>query len=253
MEEIKSRPLWSEGDFFPVPENWEKSQDKTLKEIFERCEKNFNKYRKEVLKPLYREIDDCDSFIICVDVFNILVSGLSRFYQVKGEIDIFFQMIRPKKFGETLITIQKAANAIKLGRILPKSWQAKPPKIAYVATKSDMAIPSVCKNRLHTLLQELVRSVNNSSYVNTKLFTCCAGKTFDYDTDKDQIVFFSDKGEVHAAREKWPELPTSWKKWDNARYRGFLRKGRPLQLVAGTPPEQDNLDKLFDFITEFDD
>ena len=253
QEEILQRPIWSEGDFFPLPEQWMKSQNKVLKNLYAKCKENFKRYRKGVLKPLYEEIDDCDSFIVCVDVFNILVSGLSRFYQVKGEISNFFQMIRPGKFGEMMISTQKAMNFIKLGHLLPNFMQAKPPKIAYIATKSDMAIPSAGKNRLHKLLQELVRNVNNSSYVNSKLFTCCAGKTFEYDSDSGFIVYFSTKGEVHVALDKWPELPNSWEKWDPVKYRGFLRGGLPMQLVAGSPPEQDNLDKLFDFITEDDE
>ena len=252
QEEIEKRPIWSEGSFFPLPEKWRESENKVFEDIYVKSEKTFTKYRKEVLKPLYDEINDCDSFIICVDVFNILVSGKSRFYQVKGEINNFFQMIRPGKFSELLIDMQKAMNNIKIGNKLPSFLQVKPPKIAYVATKSDMAISSNSKNNLHKLLQNLVRKVNNSSYVNSKIFTCCAGRTFDYHPDSDKVVFFSNKGEVHVSLDKWPELPSSWKIWDPVLYRGFLRRGLPMQLEAGMPPQQDNLDKLFDFITEDD-
>ena len=252
-EEISNRPIWSEGAFFPLPESWRKSQNKVFSDIYAKCEKTFKKYRKEVLKPLYNEIDDCDSFIVCVDIFNILVSGLSRFYQVKEEISNFFQMVRPGKFSEILINCQNLINSMKVGTLLPKFLQLKPPKIAYVATKSDMAIGSSSPDRLYKLLKDLVRNVNNFPCVNSKLFTCCAGKTFEYDSDLERIVFFSNKGEVHVPRDKWPELPESWSIWDPAQYQGFRRNGRPMQLVAGNPPEQYNLNKLFDFITEDND
>ena len=248
QEEIMQRPIWDGGDFFPLPEKWVNSQNKVLKSLYAKCKDNFKRYRKEVLKPLYDEIDDCDSFIVCVDVFNILSCGLSRFYQVKGEIKNFFQMICPGKFDEMRIGFQKALEAIKIGKILPAFMQAKPPKVAYVATKSDMAIKG--KDQLYNLLQDLVRNVNNSSYVNSKLFTCCAGKTFNYVSKSNEVVFFKTQGEVHAALDKWPKLPNSWEKWNPKQYCGFSRQGLPMQLVAGSPPEQDNLDKIFDFITE---
>ncbi len=252
-EDIESRPIWAEGDFFPLPGKWQNSRNEVLRSIYGRCESNFKKYKKTVLKPLYKEIDECDSFVVCVDIFNILSSGLSRFYQVKEEINMFFQMIRPSKFGEILINAQKAMNYIGLNYLLPNFMQTKPPKIAYVATKSDMAIPGNGKNRLEKLLGDLVRNVNNSSYVNSKLFTCCAGKTFEYDPDSKRIVFLTARGENYVSLDKWPELPTSWEKWDKDQYRGFLCEGIPLQVVAAAPPEQNNLDKLFDYITGDDD
>lgn len=261
-KELLRRPIWEKGDFFPLPVEWKKCKNITLKNIYKKCKANFKRYRKEVLKPLYAEIDDCDNFLVCVDIFNILASGPGRFYQVRGEFDNFFEMIRPGRFCRRMIDIQKALNAIKVGKLLPNSVQAKPPKIAFVATKSDMAYDSDEKNKLLKLLERFVNSATNTSYVNSSFFTCCSGRSIIYDYKSDKIVFLKEVdsdgegsriSEVHLPVDKWPALPDGWKcesDWDISLYREFTRPRFPLCPGYGEPPEQDNLDRLFDFITE---
>ena len=145
-----------------------------------------------------------------------------------------------------LLDVQRMADQLRLGRLLPTCMQVRPPKVAYVATKADMALGGEGKSRLMHLLVEMVRGVCNTSYVQSKLFTCCAGKTFDYDADTHEVVYFSESEERRVKRDTWPDLPQSWQVWQPKTYRQFTRSGRPMQVVAGAPPEQSNLDKLFD-------
>ena len=249
-DNLRQRPLWRGGDFLPLPDNWATSIHPVLQAIHEQCRTAYEAYRRDVLKPLFREIDDCEAFIVCADIFNILASGPAHCYQVKEEIRRFFQLIRPGKFGQMLLDVQRMADQLRLGRLLPTFMQVRPPKVAYVATKADMALGGEGKSRLMHLLVEMVRGVCNTSYVQSKLFTCCAGKTFDYDADTHEVVYFSESEERRVKRDTWPDLPQSWQVWQPKTYRQFTRSGRPMQVVAGTPPEQSNLDKLFDFITE---
>ncbi len=247
------RPLWRGGDFLPLPDGWATSTKPVLQALHTQCRQAYDAYRRDVLKPLFREIDDCEAFVVCVDIFNILTSGPARYYQVKEEIRRFFQLIRPGKFGSMLLDVQKAMDAVRLGRLLPSFMQVRPPKVAYVATKADMAIGSDGKSRLKHLLSEMVRGVCNTSYVQSRLFTCCAGKTFDYDADAKEVVYWLESAERRVKRDLWPELPPSWQVWQPKTYGQFARQGRPMQVMAGAPPEQSNLDSLFEFITEEDD
>ena len=251
-EKLKEQPIWDNGNFFPLPGAWKKSKNKILQQIYKTCESNFKKYRKEVLKPLYSEIDDCDNFIVCIDIFNILTSGKSRYYQIKKEINNFFQLVRPRKFRELRIKAQRLMNKLLVGRALPKNMQARPPKVAYVATKSDMAIKGGDKTRLHQLLNNLIlHEFNGSLCIDSKLFTCSAGRTFGYDETRKDVFYLPSGGEeTHFELDKWPQLPHAWTKWEPSNYSMFRRVGRPLQMGPGVPPRQDQLDRLFEFITE---
>lgn len=247
-ETVGKRKIWDFGDFFPLPDSWAEESGE-LRRIYRECELCFTQYKQRVLKPLFGEIDDCDGFIICIDIFDILVNGPSKRSQVISEVDKFFNLIKPRKFAKYLVQIHDIVKGLSRGMLeLPFG---RKPKVAYVATKSDMALRYDDMDKLEHLLEDIVCHSNQSSLVDTKLFTCCAAKCYECTDDE---VFYKINGATKPMGiEYWPKLPSRWPNrnvnWYE-KYKNFFIPAEPLQKSVNEPPEQDNLNKVFDYITE---
>lgn len=221
-EAIKNRPVWDGGDLLPVPESWKKAHPDDYK-IFE---KNFKRYKRQVLKPLFDEIDDCDNFIFCVDILNILMAGPELYLQNQREFKDFIKHLAPGKLGRFLNRIGH-----------------NPPRLAVVAPKSDMIL-STEKDKFDRLLDDFCKPFIPSS-VNYKRFICSAcvstveqsGQVIgrDQDNPQDHIVL------TGLLPEYWPD---QWKG------EAFNYPEVAPEVSVGRPPTQINLNKLFEFIVE---
>lgn len=243
-DQITKQPIWEEGDFVPLPSDCKKTNPKAYKEF----ERNFKLYVNKVLKPLYNEIDECNAFIFCADIFEILMSSHVRYSMLRENNSVFLKTVRPKKFMSFLQNI----------KLIRK------PKMAFVATKSDLLHGNDI-NSLMNLLKDLYRAPGEN--VDNRYFTCAAIRAAYYDSNHDAVVGYikpellkewgiqhgdETPYEVISGKFGFPQKWPSSKKWaefkDNFNCMGSFIK--PPILRIDTPPEQTNLDELFDFITE---
>lgn len=221
---ILERRIWDEGDLLPLPEDWGKAHPAEYRKM----EKIFHNYRKKVLKPLFREIDDCDHFIFCVDIPGILNNGSSCLLQTQLTFKDFIETLAPSRFMQLLDFI---------GR--------NPPRLAYAATKSDMVSDP---DQLKWLLKDFSGPLNYAG-IDREFFTCSACVSSEQKSRNGKNVLVGNDSDDPAVILTMPEqLPKEWpNEWDPVDY--SFPEIAP-KLYAIRPPDQVNLNKIFDFIVE---
>lgn len=222
-----NRPIWCGGRLLPVPAIWKQRQPKIYKEL----EQNFKRYKKEVLKPLFDEIYDCDNFIFCVDIQNILMSGPELLIHFREETKKFREVLAPSKFFRF---VNKILN--------------KQPRLAWVATKSDMILPDD-KDRFEYLLKDLSRAFRPSG-VETECFICSSCVSTQVCRDNKNQVWLQalNDGAGAQAPITTPRLPNGWPNtWNGEDY---IFEEIPPRISIVNPPDQYNLDRIFEFIAK---
>lgn len=226
-EAIYGRPIWSGGELLPISVEW-----KTCRaEEYAEQEKRFKAYKREVLKPLFDEVDDCDHFVFCVDILNMLMSGPELLLQNQREFKDFIQHLQPAKFFQFINRLGK-----------------NPPRLAIVATKADM-VTSRNKDRLQYLLKDFAASFPISG-IHFKHFICssCVSTQEMEDAKGKRTLVGNSVDNPEQTVELDLELPEYWPDtWDGGDY--ALPEVAP-RLSAMRPPEQINLDQVFQFIVE---
>lgn len=224
---IINRPIWEKGDLLPLPQEWLKAHPDV--------EKNqtmlFKDYKRIILKPLFSEIRSCDNFIVCVDILNILMSGQELLFQTQREFKDFINNLAPSKFGKV------------------RDWIGRnPPRLAFVATKSDL-VASDYKDNMNLLLKELVEPLERSGikYRHYICSACVSTKTKQSVSGQKQLVG-ADRDEPASSIILQGTLPECWPDtWDPYSYR--FPEVAPI-VSSMHPPQQVNLDKVFEFIVE---
>ena len=227
QQTIESRPIWSGGELIPVPAEWKNNRSQEYKE-FERI---FKSYKKQVLKPLFDEIDDCDNFIFCVDILNILMAGPELLLQNQREFKDFIEYLAPSKFGRWLDRIGN-----------------NPPRLAFVATKADM-VTSGNKDNLKYLLKDFAESLVASG-IKYKHFICaaCISTKEMEDVYGQRKLIGRSCDNPQNEIEISIDLPEYWPdNWDGSKF--SFPEVIPV-ISAMRPPEQVNLDNLFEFVIE---
>lgn len=230
---LRQRAIWRDNDvqrdFLPLPEDWKERH----KSVYLECRKNFDLYRKKVLKPLFDEVMSCDSYIICLDVLNILVMGPQYYTRTRELLNAFYEKILP-------------------GR-LEQLWRAmtfSPLRIAFAATKSDM-VKGDNLNNMMSLLKDLTKNCDNDK-VKSRNFTCCAYKsTWE---EQGRLAMNYTDGVAHPLvvpkGNDWgePKLPAIWPTyWNGEDYLCYdVSKAKPLRPMA-KPPVADGLAEVFAF------
>lgn len=221
------RPIWSGGELLPLPISWRD----THPELYAKVSGNFLRYRKQVLKPLFDQINDCDHFIFCVDVLNILMSGPELLLQTQREFRSFIEELKPSKLVRFLNHI---------GR--------NPPRLAFVATKSDL-VASKDKDRFASLLRDFVNPLHYSG-IDREAFICSACVSTDVREDASGKRYLIGRHGDHpdCEIELDCQLPDEWPdKWRGEDY--AFPEVAP-RLSSARAPLQKNLDRIFAFVVE---
>ena len=223
---IHERRIWEDGDLMPLPEAWGKAHPAEYRKM----EKIFHDYRKKVLKPLFREINDCDHFIFCVDIPGILNNGTSCLIHTQQTFKDLIEDLAPSNFMQLINFI---------GR--------KKTRLAYVATKSDMVLD---KDHLECLLKDFAGSMNFVG-IRKQHFICSACKSSNEKSRGGKIILVGNDSDNPDDILTLPEqLPSEWpNEWNPDDY-CFPDIAPRKPRSALQPPEQDSLDKIFDFIVE---
>lgn len=224
---IQTRPIWDGGELLPVPDTWKN----TRQEEYKAFERNFKCYKRQVLKPLFDEINDCDNFIFCVDILNILMSGPELLLQTQQEFKDFIAHLAPSKLGRW---VNRIGN--------------NPPRLAFVATKSDM-VSSANKDKLDFLLKDFAEPLVASG-MKYRRFICSACISTEERCDEQGAIRLigRDSDAPQNSIELKGDLPEYWPdQWDGGDY--IYPEVVPC-ISATRPPKQNNLNKLFEFIIE---
>ena len=223
---IASRPIWSGGELFPVPPAWKNKYPKEYRNL----EKTFERYKVEVLKPFLKEVDACDNFIFCVDVFRTLESGPYDLFLRQREFREFVEHFAPAKFKRIFNKIGK-----------------NPPRLAFVATKADMVVNRNLDN-LRSLLKDFAKPIEVSSGIEYGYFTCAAcvstGVSPDGTVIGEKAICDEQISIDGNIPERWPDR----KNWKNWTYK-WPRDMKP-KVPSSSVPKQRELNHLFEFIVE---
>jgi len=223
---IRERSIWSGGELLPLPESWKDLHPLEYKEM----ERLFSAYRKQVLKPLFEEINRCDNFIFCIDIPQILNNGPTNLLYTQETFLDFIKHLAPGKFKQ--VRDKLAFN---------------PPRLAYVATKADIVID---KDHLESLLKDFCAPMHFAG-INQKYFICSACISSEDRMTKNgiKVKVGRDLDNPNNLLVEPHELPSAFPaNWDPDTF--SFQEIAPRPQYAIRPPEQVNLNKVFEFIVE---
>lgn len=123
--------LDANSQFVPLPEPVRKANPQLAKKM----RKNFERYHKRVVQPLFDNLENSDSLIILVDIPSLLLGGVQRYNDNRQIILDLFEAIGEKKF---------------------KIFSSSLKRIAFVATKADLiSTDDFYKGTLKSLLSQM--------------------------------------------------------------------------------------------------
>jgi predicted YcjX-like family ATPase len=224
---IANRPVWEEGDLIPLPHGWLEAHPNDARQL----KKMFIDYKKKVLKPLFSEIRSCDNFIFCIDILNILMSGPELLFQTQREFKDFIDTLAPSKF-------------IKWRDFIGRN----PSRLAFVATKSDL-VASDYKDNMSFLLKEIVEPLERSG-INYRHYICsaCVSTQIKQSHTGQKQLIGKDRDKPESAILLQCAIPECWPDtWDPYSY--CFPEVAPV-ISSMHPPQQVNLDNIFEFIVE---
>ena len=235
-ETIENRHIWNDDDLLPLPESWCKSHPVEYKQQI----RLFHEYKKKVLKPLFREIDDCDHFILCVNIPRIFDIGPERKVYEQWLFENFLDGIKPSKLIR---------------------WRDKvclnPPRLAFVATQSDRD-SSKTSNNLQHLLEKFVIGTKNIDGVTRKFYTCSACNSFleipnEDGTDSKYIGYKLKRDEngkkIKIEKKDYPAIPEEWPMVKDGKWDPDLNSFLELEpVIIEEKPRQIGINTIFEFI-----
>lgn len=224
-EMIENRHIWNKKDLLPLPKSWFEDHTAEYKEQ----KKLFYDYKKKVLKPLFREIDDCDHFILCVNIPGILDRGPERMLYEQWLFENFMDELKPSKF------IRFRDRCLR-----------NPPRLAFVATQSDRD-SSKNHNNLKYLLEQFVLGTKIISGVKAEYFTCSACNSFE-DNQNGDYIGHNLRNNDEIKKSNCPAIPSAWPNdkdgWDKAQ-QNFPEL---VPIIKDRKPRQDGLNIIYEFI-----
>lgn len=229
--DLTTTELWNGGNFIPLTKNiWEKTPE------YKKCKQNFEKYKSKVLKPLYAEINDCDNFIICIDILSILCRGFSAYRQETNLVSDFIKKIKPNKISELF-------NKISHNKT----------RVAFVATKADLVSGNNLDN-MKNLLDDFTQSYKNTEKLNTEKFVCSAMVSTTLSPNNPDIPLANIVDPQGVILQNQPtvsgNLPNEWPEANNWQPGQFYFEEVIPKIPVGKPPKQNDLNKVFNFIIE---
>jgi len=227
---------------------------------------NYDKYRDEVVMPLFRELKICDRLVVLIDVPILLGAGAGA---VADQSHLIIQVLKalvPKQggwrsFGRGLrdlgLNIASAVNlSLRPGKV---------ERVAFVATKADLvSISDVRENRLSTLLSQVINPT--CSYlegIEPAEFVLSAVKSTSHADKPDDDVSGYLSGRLQFDYRSSPptrrkstdakvdyEVPCLPKEWPHSSDGGYSYPSvfPDLPQFRMVSPKEENLKKMFDFI-----
>jgi len=232
--------LAPDGQFAPLPVEWRTTHPE-LAEVFAG---RYNLYKSEVVLPLVKAIKSCHSLIYLVDVLTLLANGHGMYNDNRQVLLDLLEVFKP---GEGMV-----GKAMRLTSelFLPHSWRPGwITRIAFVAPKMDLVYPDD-RDRMIDLVRRLVeRRARDRDGLAAKYLNCSAVVSTQVFGMEGEARFLT--GMLRGERKKFqvPALPEDWpQEWPSGQY-VFQRVSPAMPPLRDCPPDQVNLDKLLDFLT----
>lgn len=241
---VRTRRVGLEGEeFAPMRESFRENHP-DLRDAFEQ---RYKEYRKKIVRPWVRGLRRCHSLAVLVDITMVLAGGQGMYHDNQYMIR---KLLRIIGVGESIIGhVGKGIPRI----FLPAKWRPGGiSKIAFLASKSDKVLD--IDTYKHLLKSMVRRDADNLDGVETAYFSCSAVKSTEVlDTDSRTMCarLHGLKSNPSEKRKfKVPQLPEDWPlQWNGDDYR-FPRVDPMMPPRKDYPPEHDNLDKVFAFLTD---
>jgi predicted YcjX-like family ATPase len=243
--------LSAESEFAPLSAEVRAAQPE-LAAVFSA---RYERYKADVVQPFLMSLKSCHSLVVLVDVTMLLAGGVGMYDDNRQILRDLFHVLDP---GETGVQ--------KLGRNLAKVFlphDLRPGwinRVAFVAPKLDLVHPTD-RDRMLRLLKSMVGKLaenrdglkyeffNCAAVVSTKLLPGNLGERkmvgVPYRNDAGKKI---PPGEAHAfaVSELPDDWPVNWRPGDYA----YPEVYPAMPARKDCPPEQINLDKVFDFVLE---
>lgn len=222
------------SQFVPLPESVRKANKKLAKEM----RRHYQRYRKKLVIPLFREVANSDSLIVLVDIPSLLVGGVERYNDNRQIVLDLADVVAGTAIGG------------RLKRILGlDSLQ----QVAFVAAKADLVAPNDLKNgRLRSLLKQMTGQAEDllPGKVDVKWFVCSACYSTRPGNAENTLIGASWPDNPERRKKQFPvsPLPESWP--DDWKFRDYqfpaVYPDTPRNIQ--NPPKHRGLDEVFYFV-----
>ena len=229
--------LDASSEFAPLPKHLRETHPGLVREM----QAHYQRYRRELVRPLFQNLADSQSMIVLVDIPSLLLGGVDRYNDNRQIVlDLFETMQGGSSIGSLLKQL--------------RFWSPALQRIAFVATKADLVRKSDLRaGRLKSLLRSMNRRAKGL-FPDAKMewFDCsvCISTT---QTEDDMLrgvpIQENPKRlpmefEVSLLPEEWP---SDWNRESYLFPSVFPHPPRNYQ----TPPRHRNLDAIFDFVAMY--
>ncbi len=223
----------SAAEFAPLDEDTREKNPKLVKEFA----RNYKLYHDKVVVPVFKHLNSCKRLIVLVDIPSLLNGGVGMFNDNLHILEDLFDVLSPESW-----LIRMCTSRVKLDRV------------AVVATKSDIVSKRDARDgRMISLLKEMARKFDlNLPDTEFKWFTCSAIVSARPTSNTHELrgVLAHNNPEHEERAFEVPEVPRQWPKdWKVGDFR-FASVMPRVPANKSIPPEQENLDDIFTFISE---
>jgi predicted YcjX-like family ATPase len=215
----------------------------------------YDTYRDAVVMPFFRALKACHSLVVLVDVTMLLAGGVGMYDDTRQILRDLFHVLDP---GENVLgTVGRHLAKVLLPHELRPGWITR---VAFVAPKLDLVHPTD-RDRMLTLLRRMAgKLAENRDGLNAEFFNCSAvvsTKPLPGGESERALVGVPLRGPDGRKIPPGPEqrftpsgLPDDWPlAWGPGVY-AFPEVYPQVPMRKDCPPEQINLDKVLDYVTD---
>ena len=199
-------------------------------------EQNYQAYRDQVLKPLFTELNGCDSLIVLIDIPAILASGRGAYEEQAWLLNQLKRTLRANRKG---------------GQVVGRSTIRK---VAVIANKSDLVRTFERDARLPQLLRELtdpfVEGLHKSIEIGRFLCSPCTATRPHSDPEMliGRMIHGSKNPEKIERPFFVPEIPRSWPETFSSKDYPFRKVWPPALQAHEKLPRHHRLDDVCRFL-----
>ena len=233
--------LDEERQFTPLPPDAaEKEPD-----LYQSFQERYRAYRDEFARPIARALKRCHGLIVLVDIPMLLAGGVGMYNDNKQMITGLLSALRPGQ-GRARALLTKLGEAF-----LPHQWRPSAiTRLAFAAAKVDRVHPMDRDRVLHLLKRMVRKPAEDIDGVKVGFWNCCAVKSTEAISDTERrLCAVLDDGESEDERKySVSAVPEDWPlSWEAGTY-SFPRVRPKMPQRIDSPPRQQNLDRIFDFV-----
>ncbi len=213
----------------------------------------YERYKAEVAVPFLGALRSCHSLVVLVDVTMLLAGGVGMYDDNRQIVRDLFEVLHP---GEsTFQAVGRNLSYLLLPRQLRPAWVNR---VAFVAPKVDLVHPTDRDRVLHLLKRMVGKLADDRDGLRAGFFNCSAvvsAKVLPLTGDERHLIGVPYRGpdgrriapgaeqrfRVSAVPDDWPA------DWPAGRF-SFPEVYPTVPPRKDCPPEQINLEKVFDFV-----